>query len=277
MNTFSYILGTPPRIRQLESFGAGKFSGTQIEAKCRHLRRILEKRTPVDGVPRFSVVIPMHKEEWYILATLKSLAEQSHPSVEFILVSNGELKGNRTQRIAEEGGFHVIHDGKGGVARARQTGLLAAHGDIVVTSDADTLHHSRWLQAIAAHWKEGENVGGYGLVHSLSQSFTYQTCTSIQNYFRTLKMNPLPFGMSEANTWYRRDAAIAVGGYDTKLTYSEGTSLTKKLCDLGTINCVSDKRAAVYTSDRRMIAERMWACTQYVVGLAPKIRYQAIR
>lgn len=219
----------------------------------------------------------MHKEEQYILATLKSLAEQTHPSVEFVLVSNGEARGNLTQQIAEESGFTVLHVRKGGVGIARQEDLYAAKGDIVVTTDADTLQHNRWLEAIDTSWVRTSDIAGYGLVHSLSQSLAYQSCVSIQNFFKTFKTNPLPLGMSEANMWFFREVAIRVGGYEKNLTYAEGASLTKKIAELGTIGCVTDKRTGVYTSDRRQISERMWACTQYVVGLAPKMRYQAVR
>src|SRR5436309_886260 len=96
------------RIRELESFGVGAFSDEEIEEKAKFIRSIMARRTVTEHL-LISVIVPAHKEEKYILATLRSLGEQAFQNCEFIIVSNGEPEGNKTQRIAVASGFRVIH------------------------------------------------------------------------------------------------------------------------------------------------------------------------
>src|SRR5687767_2676274 len=88
------------RMRELERFGVGEFSDEEITEKTAYIRNLMRRRaTPVH--PLISVVIPAHNEVKYILATLRSLAEQTYQNCEFVIVSNGEPEGNLTQRMAE--------------------------------------------------------------------------------------------------------------------------------------------------------------------------------
>lgn len=280
MTIDSPILGIPMSIRRLQHFGVGHFTPALIEKKCALLREVMERRT-VPERPFFSVVIPAHKETDYVLATLRSLAEQRNNDAEFIIVCNGEPRGSRTERIAEAAGFTVIHERKGGVARARQIGLEAARGNVVVTSDADTVHLPGWLNAIHSDWQtetEAPRVAGFGKVHALSPSLFYQACSSLQNVTRSLQGNHFFFVAAEANSWYLRSAALSVGGYETNCNYFEGSILLKKLAELGDLRSATDTRAGVYASDRRTMSDRMRAGAQYLFGVKPeKVRYAVVR
>lgn len=280
MTIDSPILGIPMSVRRLQRFGVGHFTSAHLQAKCAQLEKIMQRRT-VPHRPFFSVVIPAHKETDYLLATLRSLAEQTNNDTEFIIVCNGEPRGSRTQRIAEESGFTVIHERKGGVARARQIGLEAARGNIVVTSDADTVHLPSWLDAIQSDWKtetETPRVAGFGPVHALSSSLLYQACSSVQNLTRSLQGNHFFFVAAEANSWFLREAALIVGGYEKDCNYFEGSILMKKLAELGDLRSSVDKRTGVYASDRRTLSDRLRAGTQYLLGIrSSHVRYAVVR
>ena len=280
MTIDSPILGIPMSILGLQRFGVGHFTPAQIEAKCALLHKTMERRT-MPKRPFFSVVIPAHKETDYLLATLKSLALQTNNDAEFIIVCNGEPRGSRTQRIAEAAGFTVIHERKGGVARARQIGLEAARGNVVVTSDADTVHLASWLNAIQSDWHtetETPRVAGFGKVYALSPSLLYQACSSLQNMTRSLQGNHFFFVAAEANSWYLRTAALKVGGYENDCNYFEGSILLKKLTEFGDLRCATDNRAGVYASDRRTMSDRIRAGTQYLFGVKQeKLRYAVVR
>jgi len=280
MTIDSPMLGIPSNVRFLQRFGVGNFTPAQIEKKCAPLRDIMEKRTAPKR-PLFSVVIPAHKETGYLLATLRSLAEQTNQDAEFIIVCNGEPRGNPTERMAKAAGFRVISLRKGGVARARQSGLVAARGTIVVTTDADTVHLPTWLDAIAEDWKtetEMPRVAGFGPVHALSSSLLYQASSSVQNLMRSMQGRRFFFSAAEANSWYLRSAAMSLGGYETESNYFEGSILLKKLAELGDLRSSVDKRIGVYASDRRTISERMKAGTQYIFGVGSnRISYAVVR
>ena len=99
--------------------------------------------------PRFSVVVPAHNEEASLGATLRSLAAQDFPGpVEVIVVDNASTDG--TARVAAAAGARVLAEPQRGVCRARQRGTDAARGEVVVSTDADTVHPSDWLSRIDA-------------------------------------------------------------------------------------------------------------------------------
>ncbi|OGJ57528.1 hypothetical protein A2881_03730 [Candidatus Peribacteria bacterium RIFCSPHIGHO2_01_FULL_55_13] len=263
--------GPPERVRNLEEFGVGTFSSAECAAKCAQVRGRMQRRHVLRGPPMFSVIVPVHKETRYLLATLRSLAEQTNQSAEFIIVSNGEPMGNLTQRIAESAGFRVIHRRQGGVGGARQEGLLAARGSIVVTTDGDTLHHPDWLNTIAAEWRLHPGLaGGFGWVHPLGESSWYQLCIQLQNLSRSVQGETFVFGLAEANSWFRRDAALAAGGYDSRSRYAEGASLMKKLRSFGPVSCSTAEHAAVFTSDRRLLTDRLRVYAKYMMGYSPR-------
>ncbi len=279
MSIFNANFGIPRHIQSLEEFGVGSFSRDYQAYKCTRILELMQRRKPLHQKPMFSVIVPVHKESRYILGTLRSLAEQKQQSAEFIIVSNGEPKGNPSQRLAEASGFRVIHERKPGVARARQIGLEAAQGRIVVTTDADTLHSRHWLNAIADEWKESPDLmGGFGWMYALSPSLFYQLCIQVQSVSRGIQGQHLVFGAAEANSWFLREAALEIGGYDTERTYAEGASLLQELVAKGEIRASKNIHAAAYTSDRRAIGERLWAGTQYLVNTDPhNIRYEPVR
>lgn len=96
---------------------------------------------------RLSVVIPAYDEAGSLGATLASLAEQQTASeVEVIVVDNAST--DATAAVAARYGARVLVEPRRGVCAARQCGTLAARGEIVVSTDADTRFLPGWLQRI---------------------------------------------------------------------------------------------------------------------------------
>lgn len=276
MRIFHSIIGIPPRIVALERFGVGTFTHEEISRKCTFIRALMQNRGRTNH-PYLSVVVPAHREGHYILATLRSLAEQSFPDVEFIIVVNGELKGGETERLARRCGFRVLHEQQAGIGRARQMGLLKAKGEIIVTTDADTLHHRRWLETIADTCKKDPSlVAGFGWMRALSTSYVHQVCLQLHSAWRSMQGRYLLFNVSEANSFFRREAALQVGGYDIDSNYCEGSQLFHKLAELGDIHGINERRATIFTSDRRTIADRLQAFAQFLFSWRP-VRYAVVR
>lgn len=276
MQILSSFIGIPPRIQALEHFGVGSFNDHVLAEKCAVVRSLMKKRCK-SAHPYLSVVVPAYREGEYLLALLLSLAEQTYLDCEFLIVVNGESPGGATERIARRCGFSVIHESRAGVGRARQIGLRKARGRIVVTTDADTLHHRRWLQTIAETFQKNPSlVGAFGWVKELSSSPAHQLCIQLHSAWRSMQGRYLFLNASEANSAYRREAALRVGGYDVDCNYCEGSILFKKLTELGDVQCISDARATVYTSDRRDLSNRMQAFVQYVFS-TKAVQYGAVR
>jgi len=86
--------------------------------------------------PRVSVVMPAHNEGKSVgnlVISCKALCD------EIIVVDNGST--DNTAAIAKESGAIVVRNEENlGVAKATQKGFEIAHGDIIVTIDADGQH-----------------------------------------------------------------------------------------------------------------------------------------
>jgi glycosyltransferase involved in cell wall biosynthesis len=99
--------------------------------------------------PRFSVVVPAYNESAYLGRTLTSLRRQDFAGeVEVIVVDNNS--DDDTAAVARRHGVRVVHEAQPGVCAARQRGSVAASGEILVSTDADTVHPVDWLRRIDA-------------------------------------------------------------------------------------------------------------------------------
>ena len=103
--------------------------------------------------PRFSVVVPAFNEVDYLGRTLQSLLQQDFEgSYEVIVVDNNSTDG--TAHLARGYGVRVVDEPAVGVCAARQRGADAAVGEIIVSTDADTVHPANWLRSIDANFSD---------------------------------------------------------------------------------------------------------------------------
>lgn len=242
----------PSYIQEYQAFGWGNFSDEEIKDKCEMIKRKMETKN-LNQSPLVSVVIPAYNEKRYLIATLRSLVEQTFDDFEVIVVSNGEEEGNETQKIAKQCGAHVIYEAEGRVSLARQRGLDEARGKYIITTDADTLHPPEWIETIAKEMEERQITYGYGEVVSLSEKLIPQLFVKACNWVGRLRrhVKALRFsGVAEANSYFLREEANKVGGYNTNLDYSEGFSLIQKMCPDLNPTLIESKGARVYTSGR---------------------------
>lgn len=99
------------------------------------------------GRPRFSVVVPAYNEAAFLGSCLDSLLDQDFCGrYEIIVVDNNSTDG--TAEVARSRGVTVVHETIPGVCAARQRGTELAEGEIVVSTDADTVFSSGWLSRI---------------------------------------------------------------------------------------------------------------------------------
>lgn len=110
---------------------------------------------------KLSVVIPAFNEEKQIGACLASLAAQKTSiPYEIIVVDNAST--DNTAAVVKEYmsalQIRVIPEPYKSRGAARAAGFAAAEGDVICSTDADTIIPSTWIQTIA-HLFEDENIG----------------------------------------------------------------------------------------------------------------------
>ncbi|MGI3783585.1 MAG: glycosyltransferase family 2 protein [Janthinobacterium lividum] len=104
------------------------------------------------GGPRFSVVVPAHNEADGLAATLAALrAQDVDATYEVLVVDNAST--DSTAEIARSYGVQVVGEPRRGVCQARQTGVDAARGEIIASTDADTVPSPDWLRRLDATFR----------------------------------------------------------------------------------------------------------------------------
>ena len=132
-------------------------------------------RQKSDG-PHISVIVPVYNVEDYISPAIEALCRQSLHDFEVILVDDGSMDGSMTIATSmlqrHEVAFRVVRQPNSGLAAARNAGLLAAAGDLVVFVDADDVVHMDFLQVLssAAAWSSAEATFGWYQMVTPSQS-----------------------------------------------------------------------------------------------------------
>ena len=195
---------------------------------------------------RISVVIPAHNEEAYLPQCLEAVLAQSLPPFEVIVVDNAST--DRTREVAEAFGVRVVYCAKKGVAHARQAGLLAARGEWVAMTDADSLPTPTWLQALAE--RAPGAVALYGPLRFYGVS-PWEAALSEWGYRAFLRLMALlgrP-NLAGANMMVLKEAALKAGGVP-EVEAREDVLLGWKLKDLGLVRYVPE--ALVLTSARRL-------------------------
>ncbi len=199
--------------------------------------------------PRFSIVIPAYNEEEYIGDTIKSLQDQDYKGdYEIIVADNNSTDG--TADLVKKLGARVVHAKHPGVCWARQKGTEAATGEIVISTDADTVFSPSWLQTIDANFQEKNVVAVMGPCRFVDPPYWGAIYPRILfgSVSLVAKVIGRPFYITATNTAFKKSAWE---GYDTKLTQGgDELDLLRKIKKKGKI--VFDNTNPTYTSSRRL-------------------------
>lgn len=183
---------------------------------------------PEENLPSISIIVPARNEEGRIERCLDSLEQLDYPvdRLEIIIVNDrstdrtAELVAARMDQLPTLRLLSLVEPRAGnlqGKAGALDAGIAAAHGEILLFTDADCAVHPQWARAHAACY-QAKNVAmvcGYTLVQGNRFFDRYQavewnathTMASAGVYFRQY------LGCFGNNVSIRRSIYHAVGGY----------------------------------------------------------------
>ncbi|GJF27357.1 hypothetical protein KNE206_00570 [Kitasatospora sp. NE20-6] len=111
--------------------------------------------------PAASVVIATRNRPGPLRHCLESLFRQEHRPAEVIVVDNAP-SDDATERLVRDtypGRVRYLHEPVAGLARARNTGLAAARGEICAFADDDLVLDPGWLGALADAFATDRRVG----------------------------------------------------------------------------------------------------------------------
>lgn len=100
---------------------------------------------------KVSIIIPVYNVERYLRECLDSIATQSYPEFEAILVDDGATDTSGMicdEYVKSDPRFKVIHQSNAGSANAKNAGLEQAHGDYITFVDSDDYVEANWLECL---------------------------------------------------------------------------------------------------------------------------------
>jgi len=112
---------------------------------------------------KISVIIPARNEEENIGMLLSSLQSQSYLKDLFEIIVVDDHSTDKTANIVREFPYvqliHLVEDNINSYKKkAIETGIAAAKGELIVTTDADSLPPAEWLKSLAVFKEEKQSV-----------------------------------------------------------------------------------------------------------------------
>lgn len=170
-----------------------------------------------------SVIIPARNEEQHIGVLLQALEKQSYPAHLFEVIVVDDHSTDQTAAVVQQYKTARLvrlqaEDINSYKKKAIETGIAAASGRLIVTTDADCVPSPGWLSTIVSFWQERKAVFiaapvAYTHDRSLLQMFqaldfmTLQGITGAAVYKKALSM------CNGANLAYEKEAFDTVGGF----------------------------------------------------------------
>jgi len=215
--------------------------------------------------PVASIVVPCYNEEENLLSTLSSFSEiQPLVPTELLIVNNNS--NDKTQEILDRCGVKSIFQPRQGRTYARQLGLEQAAGKIILSADADSIYPADWGNQFVQTLLKKEDVAVvYGRYSFIPTKSVNRLGLAVHEFggelmFDRRKGVDLCINAVGFNTGFRKEQALAVGGYDPeKLEFenqrSEDGWLAQSLFKKYGKILLVDTQCRVWTSDRRLLDE----------------------
>lgn len=202
-----------------------------------------------------SVVVPAFNEHRFISRCLQSLAQQDYTGqFEIIVVDNNST--DNTAAVAKSFGAKVIYEGRRGIARARQCGFMAARGDIIASTDADTIVPTNWLSQINQIFTQNPQavaVGGFYLLYDgpVNARWLIKLALGLMPFI--IKFAPWLWNLAGCNFAVRRGIFLALNGFNLNVEVGEDMDFCRRLRRVGEI--IFEPRLLVQTSGRSYLKD----------------------
>lgn len=188
---------------------------------------------------KFSILVPAYNEEQSIASCLNSLVSVAYDDKEIIVVDDAstDRTGQAVEKFLDKGVILVRREKNGGRAAALNTGLKRAIGDVIITTDADTVVPSDWLQKFASCFERQGVVAVGGAYQACNKDKPLVNATSILDQILNgvFKKSLVPNKLSGVNSAILRKALLDLGGFNENSWWSEDSELGWKLKRTGKV------------------------------------------
>ncbi len=182
----------------------------------------------MNEAPRISVIIPAYNADDTIGRCLEALGAQTHPPDEIIVVDDGST--DDTAQVAEAFDVHVITQPNQGPGAARNRGVAAAHGDLLLFTDADCAPAPDWVACMAAPFTSAEVAGAKGTYRTRQRGLVprFVQVEYEDRYDRMRGRSSIDF-IDTYSAAYRGDVFRSSGGFNAALRMNQDQELSFRL------------------------------------------------
>ena len=199
---------------------------------------------PQNIARHISVVVAARNEEKDIEKCLLSLLKQTYPTnrYEIIIVDDGStdktasIVKSFSERFANIHLLSLMFDSEHKIGRkpiALAKGIAQASGEIILTTDADCIVPPQWIEIMVIHFEEGVVfVAGPVAERDSNTFFAKMEQLEFLGLITTaagLIGSGRPIICNGANLAYRKDAFIAIDGFNTESSSNDDESLMNKI------------------------------------------------
>ena len=188
---------------------------------------------------KFSILVPAYNEEQSISSCLNSLISVVYDDKEIIVIDDAST--DRTiqavEKFLDKGVILVRREKNGGRAAALNSGLQRATGDVIITTDADTVTPSDWLQRFKSCFEQQDVVAVGGAYQACNKDKPLINATSILDQILNgvFKKSLVPNKLSGVNSAILRKVLLDLGGFNENSWWSEDSELGWKLKKIGRV------------------------------------------
>ena len=189
----------------------------------------------INKEPLVSVVVPVFQGERFLAETLDSIAAQTYPAVETIVVDDGSTDSGHV--IARSREVRYIRQANAGVAAARNTGIKAARGDLIALLDQDDLWVPHKFTRQVEHMLAHPEVG----IVRCRMSVFLEPGTPRPPWMPMELLESNPPGYLPGAVLARRNLFDEVGAFDTNLRFANDADWLARAHDAGVKSHVLDE------------------------------------
>lgn len=190
-------------------------------------------RPPVP-TPRVSVVVATNRGGPFLAEALASAVGQTYPAVDVLLVDDGSPDPGAVRATAEAAGARVLRTAPAGVSAARNAGVRATDGDVLVFLDDDDRWHPERLARQVADLRAvpGAVLGYCGMrtVDTDGHELVAADQRAVRDRADVARGRG---GVMLPNLVVTREAFDAVGGFDPAYRQGEDLDLVLRLAARG--------------------------------------------
>jgi glycosyltransferase involved in cell wall biosynthesis len=212
-----------------------------------------------------SIVVPAHNEARLLPTTLQAIhSAAAAAGVPYEVIVVDDASTDDTAAVARRHGAAVLGVERRQIAAVRNAGARAARGDTLLFVDADTTVDAALLRHALAAIDAGAVGGGCGVRFDGRVPLWGRALTALlRRSFRWLRWACGCF------VFARRDAFLAVGGFDERLYGGEEVELSRAMKRRGRFVVLAD---TVVSSGRKLRTHSAWEVLRPFLSIAVRGR-----